>query len=100
MIFHLLAINIEQDFPPARKFGTIADILNAVIPMIILSSALLLLVMLFWGAFMIITGGDNPEQIKKARTLITHAILGLTIVAISFFLVKLIARIFNINLPL
>lgn len=95
-----LALDISSDFPIARNFSTIGDILNLIIPLITTASAIILLAMFFIGAFTIIRGGDNPEEIKKAKSLFTWAVVGMIVIVASFLIVKLIGRIFNISLPL
>lgn len=96
----ILALNISSDFPIARNFGDFASILNLIIPLISISAAIILLIMFFFGAFTIIKGGDNPEEIKRAKSIFTWALLGMIIIVSSFLIVKLIGRIFNISLPL
>jgi len=74
--------------------------LNVFIPLLIVGAALLLLVMLLYGAFTILTAAGNPENIKKAQKIFTFAILGLIVVILSFLFVKLISIIFNIAAPI
>ncbi len=89
----------ETTFPPAR-FGSIGGLLNIIIPILIFGAALLLLVMLLYGGFTMLTAGGNPENVEKAKKIMTFAIIGLIVVILSFLFVKIIGIIFNIALPL
>lgn len=85
-------------FPPAQV-ATIANLMNVVIPLLNIGAAILLLLILLYGAFTWITAGGNPENLKRAQKIITFAVFGLFIVLLSYLGVKLITIIFNINAP-
>lgn len=87
-------------FPPAGKINNLASILNLLLPLAIAGVLLIFLAVMLYGAFTWITAGDNPENIKKAHNTILYSVLGLVIVIISYVLVKIIAIILNIQLPL
>ena len=86
-------------FPPAQV-ATLANLFNVIIPLLNIGAAILLLLMLLYGAFTWVTSGDNPENLKKAHKIITFAIFGLFVVISSYLGVKLITIIFNIESPL
>lgn len=85
---------------PIAKFGTIGSLMNILIPTLIIGAAFLLLVMLLYGAYSIITSGGNAENMAKAQKTFTFAILGLVVVVLSFLFVKLISLIFKIQAPI
>ncbi|MBI4225830.1 hypothetical protein HY612_01835 [Candidatus Roizmanbacteria bacterium] len=85
---------------PGAKFMTIANLMNIFLPLLMIGAALLLLVMLLYGGFTLITAGGNPENVAKAQKIMTFAILGLVIVILSFLAVKLITIMFNISVPI
>lgn len=87
----------DKTFPGPGSIGSFASLLNIVVPLLIIGAALLLLFMLLRGAFIWLTAGDNPENVKNAQKTITFAIFGLIVVVCSFLLVKLIGIIFNID---
>ncbi len=88
---------INETSFPAAKLGTFANLLNIVLPLLMIGAAFLLLVMLLRAGLAWISSGDNPESLKKAQQTITFAVFGLIIVIVSFLVVKLIGIIFNIN---
>ncbi|OGK16245.1 hypothetical protein A2774_04645 [Candidatus Roizmanbacteria bacterium RIFCSPHIGHO2_01_FULL_39_12c] len=98
MVFAQFEIN-ETTFPAAR-IATFANLLNVVIPILITGAAILLLIMLLYGAFLWITSSGNQENLAKAQKTMTYAILGLVVVILSFIIVKVITLIFKIDAPL
>ncbi len=94
----IYAIDINQNtFAPA-KYTNIATFINLIIPLLQLGAAIIFLIMLLYGAFIWITAGGNQENITKANKTFSYAVLGLVLVVISFFLVKLIGYVLRINI--
>lgn len=91
------AIDISQNFAPAR-FATIATLLNIVLPLLTTGAGMIFLVMALYGAFNLLTHGDNPEAVKKAYGIITYAALGLLIVIGSFIAVRIIGSMLKVNI--
>lgn len=98
MIVYALDLS-DPNVNPLAKFPDIASLMNIFLPILIAGAAVLLLIMLLYGAFTWITAGGNPENVAKAQKIMTFAILGLIIVVLSFLFVKLISLIFNIASP-
>ena len=96
----LAQFEINENTFPAARIATFANLLNVIIPLLIVGAAVLLLVMLLYGAFKWLTAGGTSENIAKAQKIISFAILGLVVVIMSFILVKVISIIFNISAPL
>lgn len=86
-------------FAPAR-FANFSSLINLIVPIIMVGSALGFLIMLIMAAFTIITGGGKPEAMTKATKTATATVIGLFVVLSAFILVKLIGIIFKIELPL
>lgn len=82
---------------PIAKFKTFSSILNLVLPLLLTGAALVFLAMLLMGAYRWLTGGDNPELIKKAQQTFIYAIIGLIVVLMSFLAVQIIGRMFGFN---
>lgn len=93
-------INIQitppsQGVPPTTPVGTV--ITNA-LTIVFVVAALLVLFMLIIGAFQWITSGGDKENVGHARARITHALIGLAILALAFLIVKVVGQIVNINI--
>ena len=91
------AVDINSTNFPASKFVSVASLINVILPVAIIFIAFITLVYMLYGAFLWMTNGDNPEQIKKAQQTITFAVIGLFVVIFSFLIVKLIGYILNIQ---
>jgi len=92
------ALTIDETSFPAAKFGNIGQILNIALPLVIAGAGMVFLAMALFGAFGIITHGDNPDALKKAYSTITYAAIGLIIVIASFLAVRVIGAIIGANL--
>lgn len=86
-------------FPPAGNFTSIAKILNIVLPLVVFGSSLVFLAMFIISGFMYLMSEGNAEAIKKAQKTMTYSIIGIIIVSISFFIVKLMGVALNVSLP-
>ena len=91
------ALDISQNFAPA-KITTIATLMNVVLPILTTGAGLIFLVMALYGAFNLLTHGDNPEAVKKAYGIITYAVIGLLIVIGSFVAVRVIGNMLHVDI--
>ena len=82
---------------PAARFANVSNLMSIATPLIMLAAALLFGGMLFWAAFQIITAGGEPEKMVEAKKTATWAIVGLIIISLAFFFVKLITTILNVQ---
>lgn len=85
---------------PLARISTIGHLLNIFIPTLIGGAAVLLLIMLLYGSYTLITAGESSDSVAKAKKIMTYSILGLVVVVLSFLLVKLITGVFNIAAPI
>jgi len=93
----IYALDIETSFAPAQKFNNLGQLTTLALNLIMLGSGLIFLVMLFRGAFTLLTQGSSPEGVKKAYGTLTFAIIGLIIVIFSFLAVRLLGKILGIE---
>ncbi len=84
-----------DNFAPAR-FATINSMLGLLIPVMFIGITLIALVILFRGALTIMTSEGDEAKFVKGKETFKSASLGIIIIFISFFLVRLITRIFEI----
>jgi len=66
---------------PGVGFTSLSEIFPEFFAIIMAAGALALLFFLFWGALRYLTAGSNEENVKKARTTITNAIVGMILLA-------------------
>lgn len=84
--------------PPQAISGDVSMILNNILKIIFAIAALLVLFFLIIGAFQWIVSGGDKDAVGKARSRITHALIGLAILALSFVIITLIGNILGVNL--
>ncbi|MBI4037065.1 hypothetical protein HY385_01435 [Candidatus Daviesbacteria bacterium] len=100
MLSTLAAINIGIT-PPAQGINpdtAVGTVLSSALTIIFVIAAILVLFMLIIGAFQWITSGGDKEAVGKARQRITHALIGLAILALAFLIVTVVGQILNINI--
>lgn len=93
-----ISINLPTNFgvPGNTEPG---DLIANALKIIFLVASLVVLFMLVIGAFQWITSGGDKEAVGKARGRITHALIGLAILALAVLIVTVVARLLNINTP-
>jgi hypothetical protein len=77
---------------------TIDAVINRLIPLLIALSGLVLLVMLIWGGFQMLTAGTNPEAAEAGKKTLTAAIFGFVVIITAFWIVQILEIIFGIKI--
>jgi hypothetical protein len=85
---------------PSMRVGTLADLLNLIVPLATLGAVLLFGGMLVLMAYRILTAGSDADQVTKAKATATYAVFGLIVVIAAFLIVKLLEFVLGIDLPL
>lgn len=76
--------------------SNIGNLISAAVGAAFLISFLLVFVMLVWGGIQWITSGGDKENTQKARDRITHALVGVTIIAGAWALMKVVEFFFEV----
>ena len=91
----------QQDIGGVKKVATLqgfecvlANIFRIIIPL----AGLAAFVVLITGGFQYLTSGGNPEQTKKAQSVITGAIIGLIVTMAIWFIFRLLNTITGLDL--
>lgn len=71
-------LNIQA---PGAGFTSLSEIFPIFFTTVMTVGALALLFFLFLGAFQYLTAGSNDDNVKKARTTITNALVGMILLA-------------------
>ncbi len=77
---------------PPFGFGDIGQFITNALFLAFVIGIIVVLVMLVWGAVQWITSGGDKEAVGAARGRITHAIIGLVILAVSYALFHLASQ--------
>ncbi|KKQ51563.1 hypothetical protein A2865_00455 [Candidatus Woesebacteria bacterium RIFCSPHIGHO2_01_FULL_39_17] len=77
---------------------TIANIVTALITLVLVLAALIFFFILIWGGIQYITSGGDKGQTEAARGKITAAFIGLLIVFAAWAAISLVQSFFGVNI--
>ena len=80
------------------KDASLGDIVSALLPYILVIAGLILFGILIMGGFGLLTSGGDPEKVKKSQGQITSALVGFLIIFLSYWLMRILETVFNLNL--
>lgn len=82
---------------PLVGIKTLGDVVNKGIDFIMPFGAIILFFVLVWGGYDFLLSRGNPEKIKGAQAKLTTGIVGFILLVSSYFIVKLLAKIFGLD---
>lgn len=87
--------------PPKQNGGVISgnpsQVLTNAIKIIFIIAAIAVLFMLILGAFQWITSGGDKDAVAKARGRITHALIGLVLLALAVLILRVVGAVVGID---
>lgn len=98
MLVPILAVNIYDNFPPAKTYGSLGEVVSMLLKNALLLAGLVFFFVLIFSGLQYILGGGNKEQIQKAGSSITNALIGLIIVFVSYWIIVIIEQITGLNI--
>lgn len=100
MLTTLASRNIEipiQDFGnPRWQFGDLGQLMTILLQTVIILAGLGTFVFLILAGIQYLTSGGEKVQVEAARNKITYAIIGLTLIAGTYVLTRIIETVFGI----
>jgi len=79
-------------------FNTLGEVISRVVNVFLIPIASVILLLVFiWAGYDLMMSGGNPEKIKSARAKITTGIIGIVLLVLSFFIVRVVEMIFGIR---
>lgn len=78
--------------------GGAAKLMGTIIPLLLITTAVLAFLMLLWGGVQYITSGGNQENVQKAKGKIMYAIIGLVVSFLSLVAFRIIGNLVGFNL--
>ena len=87
--------NIKQGVNPN---ASPSDLITAALTIAFAAAAILVLFFLVLGAFNWITSGGDKEKVGNARKIIINALIGFVILALAFFIVRVVGDIIHIDI--
>ncbi|MBI2587195.1 hypothetical protein HYW29_00045 [Candidatus Amesbacteria bacterium] len=75
-----------------------ASTISTIIGVATISAGLWFMVQVFIGAFQWLTSGGDKQALENAKKRLTHAVIGLLMVVLSYALISVIGLIFGIDI--
>ena len=92
MLFSYLAqVSIKDKFTPAEKFGSLADLINLLSRAVAIGGGFMVIAAFVYTAYLYISASGDAKNIEKSKTVLTYAIIGMIIIAVSYWLTQIIA---------
>jgi len=92
MLFSYIAqVSIKDSFIPAQKFGSLSDLINLLSRGVAIGGGLMVIAAFVYTAYLYISANGDSKNIEKSKTVLTYAIIGMIIIATSYWLTQIIA---------
>ncbi len=75
----------------------INTLISNAITIVFIVAAVLVLIMLIWGGIEWVLSGGDKEKVANARKRIISALVGMAIIALAFFIVRIVGGIFGFD---
>lgn len=87
--------------PILDPFASGGNLIAGILEIAIYAAGFLAFFYLVWGAFQYIMASGKKEELQKARSRMTYAIIGLMVVLLAFFIMKYASEFFTpqVTLP-
>lgn len=82
---------------PLRGINTIGDLINKILPFLLGIASIILVFVFILGGYDLITSQGDTNKIKSAKAKITTGLIGFFLLILSYFITRLIARIFGLG---
>jgi hypothetical protein len=79
-------------------FTDLGPLITVLISLVLFFAGLLFLAYLLIGGLSWITSGGDPKAVAAARSRITNAFIGLTIVVATYAIILIVEKVFGINI--
>lgn len=90
-------INVPQNVP-TESSQSLSSVLQLGFEILYLGAVLLTLFYLVWGGFDWISSEGNKQKLDQARQKVIFAVIGLTIVFLSFFIINVVQQFFHVSI--
>ena len=73
-------------------YGTVSNVISAVLGLV----GVIFLILTIYSGFLWMTAQGNPEQVKKAKTMIVQSIIGMFVIFSAYFLTDFVLQAIGI----
>jgi len=88
-------IRIEDTF--FGKINSLGDLISAIIPYIFGIVGFILLLMIVFSGFQMLTSTGNPKTMESGQKRLVNALIGFIIVFLSYWIVKFVGQMLGIE---
>lgn len=93
MLYSLINIARADTIPNPLRYGTVPELIQAIVGAFQILAGGVATVMVLWGAFKILTAGGEPKKFEEGKHTIVYAAIGLAIVFLAGGVVSLVANL-------
>lgn len=90
-------IGLKSD-PLTGDFTTIEGIIGSLLPLLFVVAGIILLFMLIFGGFTLLTAATNPDRAQKGKQILTMALGGFLLIFTSIWIAQIIGFVFGIKI--
>jgi len=91
-------VNVPNGVPDLSSGISLDQIVGVIFGVLFFVAILLTIVYLIWGGIDYITSTGDKNKIHAAKDKIIYAIIGLIVVILSFFIIRMFGFFFNLSL--
>ena len=79
-------------------FNDLGGLISAVLPVLVSFTGLALFAYLVLGGFKYLTSGGDDKSISEAKKILTNAIIGMIIVFVSFWIIRILEIVLGLEI--
>jgi len=82
----------------SAPFATFETTISTTIGVVTITAGLFFMAQVFSGSFMWLTSGGDKQALENAKKRLTHAVIGLLMVVLSYALISIVGLVFGLNI--
>lgn len=90
------SVNYPEGF--SLEGATIGTLISNVLPYVFGILGFILLFMLIFGGFQLLTSAGNPETVKAGQAKIVNALIGFVIVMAAYWIIQILQVVFGLTI--
>ena len=95
MGFNLTKLN--KDVALKGKFTNLGDVVNALIPYIFGIAGFILLLMIIFSGFQMLTSAGDPKAMEAGQKRLMNSLIGFIIIFLAYWIVKFVGQMLGIE---
>ena len=89
--------DLQKDFEKQSGFSNFGDIISKLVLYVFGISGIILLLMIIFSGFQMITSAGDPKAMEAAQKRLTNSVVGFVIIFAAYWIVQLIGRILGVE---